>query len=112
MDLAVGSSLITCGYPNTQPIAESVSSAKPIGNPHRVSSHDLYQSMSVLPLDGPEKILFQRHGRDVDRDRRERLRFGEHHIGPHARENGHHPSFALHPPHAWRAEREVGRVAV
>src|SRR5207253_10553613 len=62
-------------YVSTLPAAEQTSSARPITNRQRVSSHDFVQSISLLRADRLEKNLFERDGNDFHRHRIQRPRF-------------------------------------
>src|SRR5207245_8263379 len=85
----------------------------PIRNRDRVSSHDLYQSISVpLHGDGLEEDLLQRDRCDVDRNGLEPSRLFDDSGGSGAREHRQDAPVAPHPLDPWRAERGVGRVAV
>src|SRR5438094_1891676 len=107
-----GISFITCGYVSTVPPAEHTSNAIPMRNRHRVSSHDLYQSMSVLHRNACEKDVLQRDRHDVDRHGTERARFVEDRLGARARQNREHPPVATHALDARRAERRLGCIAL
>src|SRR5580658_4185431 len=95
---------MTLGYAITVPAAESISSARPIENRHRVSSHDLYQSISVLPANGFEKDLLQRDGDDIHRHRIQPARLIEDPLGTRARQHRQHTTLAPHPLDTRRQE--------
>src|SRR5712692_2454125 len=94
------------------PAADSINSTRPITNRQRVSSHDLYQSMSVLRGNGLEEDLFQRDGDDVHRHRAERARLVEDSIGSLARQHREHATLAPHSLDARRPEYRFRRIAV
>src|SRR5262249_143520 len=81
-------------------------------NRQRVSSHDLYQSISVLRDDGLEKDVFQGHWRDVDRHGVERPSFVHYALGPRAREQREHTALPADTLDARRTERRLRRVAI
>src|SRR5262245_7471746 len=76
---------------------------------HRVSSHALYQSMSVL-RHAFEKDLLQRHRYHGDRRRMEPLRFGENAVAAAARQYREHAALALDANHARRVKGRVRRI--
>src|SRR5438874_154526 len=100
-----GKSFCTAGYSKTAPQATTISSANPMRNRQRLSSHALYQSISVLRDDSFEKDLFQRDGRDVDRYWIEDARFVQNPRGSGARQQREDAAFAPHPDDAGRTER-------
>src|SRR5260221_10991701 len=110
--VASGTSFITLEYATTTPTAASIMITRPIRKRVRVSSHDLYQSMSALCFHGLEKDLFQRDGNDVDRRRVERARLGENLFGSRARQHGEHAALAPHALDARRAECRRGGLVV
>src|ERR1700674_623392 len=96
----------------TATAAENTSSTRPITNRHRVSSHALYQSISILRRHGFEKDLFERHGGNVHGHRVQRSRLVEDPLGPGARQHREHTTLAPHALDARRAERRIWRVAL
>src|ERR1051325_7586890 len=102
----------TAGYWRTVPHARINSSARQIRNRPRVSSHDLYQSMSVLRCDGFEEDVLQGHRDDVHRRRAERAGFVENRICAGAREQGEHAPGAMHALDARRVKRRRRRLAI
>src|SRR2546427_775578 len=72
----------------------------------RVSSHDLYQSMSLLRSYALEEDLFQRDGHDVHRHRVERARLADDALGAVARQPREHTAL---PPHSHDARRDKYR---
>src|SRR5882724_9616932 len=85
---AEGRTDLTARYSKTWPKAITVSRQRPIRNRQRVSSQDLYQSMSVLRGDRFEKDLFERNRRDVGGRRIQRARLVEDAFGAGARQHG------------------------
>src|SRR3954469_3648753 len=92
--------------------ADRTRSTRPIRKRPRVSSHDLYQSMSVLRGHGFEEDVFQRDGCDVDRSRIPRARFGDDRLGAGAGQDAEHATLTGHARNPPRVELRVGRVAV
>src|SRR4249919_3320463 len=86
----------TGAYSITRPHALIERMASGMRNRQRVSSHDLYQSMSVLRLHGFKEDFFQRDRQDVDRGRPERAGFVEDRLSPAARDDREHAAHALH----------------
>src|SRR5206468_12892062 len=87
----IGRSLITCGYVRTSVTAEQTSIPSPMRNRHRVSSHDLYQSISVLRAYGLEKNFFEGDRQYLEREWMERARFVEDRVGIAARHQRDRP---------------------
>src|SRR3954471_6559143 len=94
------------------PHAETISTARPMPNFHRVSSHDLYQSISVLRLNRFEKNVLQRDRQHVDRSRAERARLRGDLIGAAGGENRENAALTLDALCARRPERGPGGLAV
>src|SRR5947207_3718876 len=92
--------------------AAHIMSASPIRRRVRVSSHALYQSISVLRRDGFEEDLFQRDGQNVDRHRAQRARLLEDLLGAGAGEHAEHASLAAHTRDTRAAKRGCRRLAV
>src|SRR3954467_4033316 len=94
----------------------TASTTKAMRNRQRVSSHDLYQSMSVLRVDRGgdrlEKNLFERQRQHVHRYGIERARFSGNRIRAGAREHAQHATVPPRANDAWRAERNCRRVLV
>src|SRR6185436_12224522 len=89
-----------------------MNSPRPMKKRQRVSSHDLYQTMSVLRDDGFEKDVFQRHWGNVDRDRMKRARLAGQLFGSRARQQRDHPSLPPDSRDAWRPEGWLRRITV
>src|ERR1044071_3149628 len=90
-----------------------MSSPSPMKKRQRVSSHDLYQSMSVaLRLNRFEKNLLERHRRDFDRRRIPRARLVDDRIGVRAHQQRDHAPVALHARDVRRAKLRRRRRAV
>src|SRR5215813_2738842 len=91
-----------------------VSSTNPMRKRQRVSSHDLYQSMSVLRVDGGvdgfEKYFLERERRDVNRLRMKLARLGRDGFGGVAGEDGQHAAIPSRANDAGRAKRQCRRV--
>src|SRR5262245_1099439 len=87
--------------------------AKPLRKRQRVSSHALYQNMSVLLWRGDrlEKDVFQGDRRNVYRRWIERTRFGDDRVCARARTNAEDAALSTDTLHAGCAERCPGRVA-
>src|SRR5437879_13498221 len=94
------------------PVADRNNSTRPITNRQRVSSHDLYQSMSVLRGYGLEEDLFQRDWDDVHRHGAERARLVEDPLCAGARQHREHATLPPYPLDARRAQRRLPRIAV
>src|SRR5579859_473827 len=92
--------------------AEHSKSVRPIRNRQRVSSQDLYQSMSVLRVHSLEKDFFQSDWHDVDRPWMERARFLENRIDAGARKDGEHAAVARDPFNTACTKCHLGRVVI
>src|SRR5690349_12173005 len=78
----------------------------------RVSSQDLYQSISVLRAYGFEKDLFERHGQNVYGLGLQRACFGDDALLAVAGEHRQHSPLLASRDDAARLERSVRRVAL
>src|SRR5262245_32586043 len=85
---------------------------RPIRKRHRVSSQNLYQSISILRRDALQEDLLERDRQHVDRRGTERARLFEDVFGMAARHQREHAAAALHARDTWRAERRVGSAAL
>src|SRR5438034_4454541 len=92
----IGRSLMTCGYVRTVTTAEQTSIPSPMRNRHQVSSHDLYQSISVLRAYGLEENLFEGDGQYLHRQGIEGARFVDDRVGIAARHQRDHAALAVH----------------
>src|SRR4051794_3978214 len=97
---------------NTVPHEESTSSTRPMMKRQRVSSHDLYQSMSVLRSHGFEKDFLQRHRRYIHGHGLQRAGFVNDVVGSGVRQHGQHPALSPHACNARRAKARIGSVSV
>src|SRR4030095_9588297 len=102
----------TGAYSITSPHALMKRIASGIRNRHRVSSQDLYQSMSVLRRDGLEKDFLERDGQHVDRRRPKPASLVENGVGATAGDDRQHAASALDTHDALGAQRRLRRVAV
>src|SRR4051812_42428532 len=92
------------------PPAITSSTANPMRNRHRVSSHDLYQSISVLSIHGFQEDLLERQRRDVHRRRRKCLRLLHDRVCARAGEDRQHAPGAACADDTRRPEIDVGSV--
>src|SRR3984893_17384522 len=94
-DGTIGRSLITSGYVSTVTAAEQRSIPRPMRNRQRVSSHDLYQSMSVLRAHGLEKNFLESDGQYLQRHGIERARLADDRVGVSTRHQRDHPALPM-----------------
>src|SRR5437763_716310 len=95
----------------TMPLASTSSTANPMRNRHRVSSHDLNQSMSVLSIHGFQEDLLERQWHDVHRRRRKCPRLLDDRGCVRAGQDREHAPAAARADDAGRTEGDVGSVA-
>src|SRR5690348_11555484 len=102
----------TLGQSKTTPAAEHISSAKPSRKRQRVSTQDLYQSISILLSNSFQKNLLQRDGDHIHRDRLQRARFFNDFAGPLPGQQRERTAMTLHPQDAGSAKRHVGSFRI
>src|SRR5258708_2572740 len=93
----IGRSFMTCGYVRTVATAEQRSIPRPIRNRQGVSSHDLYQSISVLRTCGLQENLFERDRQYLQRKWIERAGLADDRVGVSARHQRDHAALPVHP---------------
>src|SRR5207245_4895530 len=86
--------------------------AKPIRKRHRVSSHALYQSISVLRDNRLEKNVFQRDRDHIDGHRMQGTDLGHDSVGASVRYNREDAAGAADAHDPGRPEDGIRRVAV
>src|SRR5918995_6944500 len=109
---ASGSSLISRGYAKTLPAADNGSSTRPMTKRQRVSSHERYQSMSVLLDNGFEKDFFECHRHDIDGDGIERARLQNDLLAATGRERRQHAPPSARARDTRGAKGVLGRRAI